>query len=209
MKTAKRFAALLLALCMVFSLSACQKKPTAADAEKYVKAVLNIMCTGENDNSVKLVDADEIAATREESIDSVIDTMREQLYMTDEVAAEFRDVISTMFSKVRFTVGKAVPADGGFDVPVTMEPLSFSEPFGNAVNEGVEVLRADPSVQGMTEDEIMNELMRYAVGAMREELKNPHYGEPVVVSVHYHEMEKGLYGVDGEDGQELGALMFF
>ena len=52
--------------------------------------------------------------------------------------------------------------------------------------------------------------MKHIAGeeALREDLKNPQYGEGVVVNVHYREMEKGLYGVNEEDGRQLGLLLF-
>ncbi len=209
MKTVKRIASLLLALCLLLALSACGAgKPTPQHAEKYVKAVLDLMCTGEYDKSVKLADAEEVAAARDESIDSMLKGLREQLYMSDEVAAEFREVLDIMFANAKYTVGKATPTDGGFDIPVTMEPLAFSDVWAAAIQEGVEKLQNDPAAQSMTENELMNELMRYSINVLREDLKNPHYAEGEVVHVRYYEMEKGLYGVNEQDGRQLGALLF-
>lgn len=210
MKQWKRPIALLLLLCLVFVLSACggKKGPTAKDAEDYVKAVLDLMCTGDYDHSVNLADADEIGATIEASVDEALEAILADMSLNDDIVADFRQVLISMFSKVRYTVGTATAAEEGFDVPVTIEPILFGDKVTEAVNEGVAEITSDPNVATMTEDEMINKLMRYAVDALKAELDDPQYGESSVVTVRYKELQDGLYGVDEADGQKLGMAMF-
>ena len=211
MKLIKRLLAAGLVLCIVLGLSACagkQKKPTAEDAEKYVKAVLDVMCTGDYDQSENLADADELKTTVENTVDEALDALLMQMNLSDDVVSDFREVLLSMFSKARYTVGKATQAEDGFDVPVTLEPIVFGEEVEAAVNEGVAELMNDPNVVNMTEEDITNSLMRYAVKALRADVEDPHYGESTEVVVRYKELQDGVWGVDEADGAKLGEAMF-
>ena len=82
MKLVKRAFAVVLVLCIVLALSACAgkpKKPTDEDAEKYVKAVLDLMCTGDYDRSVNLADADELETAVEDTVDEAINALTAQM----------------------------------------------------------------------------------------------------------------------------------
>lgn len=208
MKKFKRAAALILALCMLFALTACSSKPTAEDAEKYVQAVLDLICTGDYDHSVKLVDADEMSATIDKSIDEALEALGDETSISDEVKSSFREVMLDMFAKAKYTVGDAVEVEGGFDVPVTMEPIQIGSTVEEAVNKAAEELANDPNVANMSEADIMNTLMQVVVDAMKAELEDPQYGEGVEVTVRYKELEDGVYGVDEADGEKLGEAMF-
>ena len=211
MKLVKRAFAVVLVLCIVLALSACAgkpKKPTDEDAEKYVKAVLDLMCTGDYDRSVNLADADELETAVEDTVDEAINALTAQMALSEDVIADFREVLLTMFSKAKYTVGKATQTEDGFDVPVVMQPIVFGEKIEAAVNEGVAEMMNDPNGVNMTEQEVTNRLMRYAVDALRDELEDPHYGESTEVVVHYKELQDGLWGVDEADGAKLGEAMF-
>ena len=68
MKLVKRILAVVLSLCVVLALSACAgkpRKPSAEDAEKHVRAALDLMCTGDFDHSVHLAEEDELKTTAE------------------------------------------------------------------------------------------------------------------------------------------------
>ena len=216
MKKMKHLAAVLLAFSMVFLLSACGAKgPTAADAEHYVQAILDFLTTGDYDRSINLADADEL----EDAVQKAIDQSMEQLVgelgdveLSDEAKASVYDMITTMFSKVQYTVGSAVKVDGGYDVPVTVIPIQMTGELEtaaqDAVSDGVTELLNDPNVQSMTEEELTNRLLVMVMNAMKEQLeKNPTYGEPTEVTVRYQELEEGLWGVNEADGEKLGSAM--
>ena len=102
--------------------------PTAEDARAYVQAVLDIMCTGDYDHSVELSDIPEgeEAQLRDSTIESAVESIASDAGLSEEVKADFTDVMRVAFSKAKYTVGEAVPTeDGGYDVTVTIEPLKM------------------------------------------------------------------------------------
>ena len=58
-------------------LTGCSSTPTEKDAKAYVQAVLDMMCKGEYDHSVNIVDIEEgeEGNFREEAVDEAIDSM--------------------------------------------------------------------------------------------------------------------------------------
>ena len=210
MKPVKRLLAVILALCIVSALSACAgkpNKPDAEDAEKYVGAVLDLMCTGDYDHSVNLADADELKSTMEHAADVAMDDLVSQMNLSDDVVADFREVLLSMFSKARYTVGKAVQTDSGFDVPVVLDPMVFGGKVETAVSEGAAALLDDPNAALMTEEDLTDRLMRCAVDALKTELEDPQYGGSTEVVVHYKELQDGLWGIDQADAVRLGEAM--
>ena len=208
MKQVKQIAVLLLALCMLLALPACgDRGPKAADAENYVKAALDMMCTGDYDHSVELTDVDELASAADAGVNRVIDPMLQKMSLDGDVAEEFHELLSGMFSKARYTVGKAEEVAGGFSVPVTIEPFAFSG-MNAAVAAGSFQLLNDADASNMTEEEIANRLTAFVINALREELEDPRYGKPVEVTVRYKELEEGVFGIDEADSNKLIASMF-
>ena len=199
MKRVKQIAVLLLALCLLLALSACgDRGPKAADAENYVKAVLDMMCTGDYDHS---------ATSSFRFIFCSMGAKIRKMNLNDDVAEEFRELLTGMFSKARYTVGKAEEVAGGFSVPVTIEPFAFSG-MNAAVAAGSVQLLSDPDASGMTEEEIANRLTAFVIDALKAELDDPRYGKPVEVTVRYKELQEGIFGIDEADSNKLIASMF-
>ena len=104
------------------------KKPAPEDAQAYVKAVLDLMCTGDYDHEVNLADIEEgkESETRDAVVDQMIAEIGSQQNLNDEVKSSFRDLMLTALGKAKYTVGEAVETeDGGYDVTVTLEPLQL------------------------------------------------------------------------------------
>lgn len=208
MKQFKRAAALVLALCMIFALSACSSKPKASDAEKYVKACLDIICTGEYDHSVNLVDADEMGNAIDDAIDEALDTLTQGADVDEDIRQQFRDAMKDLFSKSRYTVGEATAVEDGFDVPVTIEPIDISERVTEEINNGLAAAMEENDLESMSEDELIALEMQVIVDALKSASADPEYGESVEVTVRYEELEDGVYGVSEADGEKLGAALF-
>ncbi|MBQ9045606.1 MAG: hypothetical protein IJ112_06650 [Oscillospiraceae bacterium] len=209
MNRIKRVSAMLLVLCMIFALAACgSRKPTADDAEKYVKAVLDILCTGDYDHSVKLVDADELENVVSDAIDEVLDEMSDSIELTDEVKDSFRDVMLDMLAKSKYTVGDAVEVEGGFDVPVTIEPLDLEASIDAAGEKVAESIMTDPDIENLTENELINKVILAVIDELKVELDDPTYKEGTEVTVRFEELEDGVYGVNEAGGEELGKALF-
>ena len=131
MKRKHTLTALLIVVMMlaVSMLTGCAPKlPTAEDAQNYTKAVLDLMCTGDYDHNVKLADVEEgkELEMRDAMIDDALQSIAGDAGLTDDVTAEFKDVLIEAFAKCKYTVGEAVQTgDGEYDVTVSIEPLKL------------------------------------------------------------------------------------
>ena len=206
---------LLTLLLSVAMLSGCGSKgPTAEDAQAYVKAVLDLMCLGDYDHSVDLADVEEGSETavRDDVITEMVEQVSANANLDDDIKAEFTQLMIDAFGKAKYTVGEATPTDdGGFDVPVTIEPLRIfgvsDEEFENAVSEKVQANAEE--VMAMSETEQTNFVMKILLELMRKTIENPQYDEPQEVVVHYGVIDdEGNYGCSKEDGEAMGAKLF-
>ncbi|MBQ6372707.1 MAG: hypothetical protein IJJ22_06265 [Oscillospiraceae bacterium] len=209
MKKLRSIIAVMLVLSLAFALCACggPKGPTEEDAEKYVKAVMDLMFTGDYDHSVKLADADDIEGTIESAVDDIVETILSDMVLSDDVIEDFKAVFMTMFSKVRYSVGTATKVEEGYDVPITIEPIILGDTLDKAVEDSLAEIMNDPEAANMTQDEMINKLMRLAVDQLKADVENPRYGESTVVTVRYKELQEGLYGVDEADGEKIGMAL--
>ena len=209
----------LIALTMVMAVSLLAgcgpKKPAPEDAQAYVKAVLDVICLGDYDHSVNLVDIEEgeEGALREGVIDEMLDTLGGDSGLNDEVKSKFKACLIDAFAKSRYTVGDAVATDdGGYDVTVSVEPLQlfagFSDNFENIVQE--KAMAEYDKVMAMTEVEQNNWVMDILIDMINDNLADPKYDPPEEVTVHYGLMdeENNVYGCTAEEGEKLGEKLF-
>ena len=92
----RTLAALVLSVLMVMTfMTGCSSKPTADDAKAYVKATMDLMCTGDYDHSVKLADVEEgnetAIATEGEEGGFDVTVSVEPLKMFDGATAAFQE----------------------------------------------------------------------------------------------------------------------
>ncbi len=216
-KSFKRLILIMLALVMAIGmLAGCgQKGPTADDAKGYVKAVLDLMCTGDYDHSVDLTDVAEGTENdiRESIIDEMMTELSAQSNLSEEVANGFRQFMSEALTKTKYTVTDAVATDdGGFDVTVSIEPLII---FAGVEDELTSVIQekavedAD-KIAAMSEDERTNYVMEILIELLNKKIADPQYDPAEDVTVHYGliEGESGSYGCSEADGEKLGAKLF-
>lgn len=214
MKRNYRRTALLISVMLlaVFMLSACGSTGTGeSDAQSYVKAVLDMMCLGDYDHSVKLADIEEGKETeaRDAMIEDALDSIEDDI--SDEIRQEFKEVLIDAFSKTRYTVGKAEKTDdGGYDVTVTIEPLKIFAGLGDEMEE--EEREAFPETDddsAYTPEELNNRLYGLMVKQMKEGLKDPVYNPPQEVVVHCAPSEDGdeLFSISDEDAAAMGDLL--
>ena len=77
----------------VAMLSSCgPKKPEPGEAQAYVKAVIDLMCTGDYDHSVELADIEEgkESETRDALIDQMVKEFSSEAKLSDEVTDSFK-----------------------------------------------------------------------------------------------------------------------
>ena len=183
--------------------------PTAEDAKAYVKAILDIMCTGDYDHSVNLSDIPEgeEANLRDSTIESAVAAIASDSGLSEDVQADFTEVMREAFAKSKYTVGDAVPTeDGGYDVTVTIEPLKL---YAGAQTKLAERITRD-DIEGLSEEEANNLIYTKIAEIIRENLEEPEYGEPQDVVVHYGliDEQNNIWGVSEEEGEKLGEVLF-
>lgn len=215
-KSIRKFAALLLAMIMVtvFAAGCGSSKPTADDAKAYVQAVMDLMCTGDYDHSVKLSDVEEgkETETRDNLIDAAVAGF-ESAGIDEETKGLFKDYIINALGKAKYTVGDAVEAeDGGFDVTVAIEPLrlfdgvqeEFMSKIPDSLGYSLDELAA------MSEEELNKVVYTSLIGFLNTKLDDPQYDAAKEVTVHYGLLEEdgNVYGVNEADGNKLGSVIF-
>lgn len=183
--------------------------PTAEDAKAYVKAVLDILCTGDYDHSIKLSDVEEGKETelRDQSIQGAINAIASDSGLNEEVQADFTDAMLKAFSKTKYTVGEAVPTeDGGYDVTVTVEPLKL---YAGAITKLPQKITAEDAAE-LSEEKLNNLVFSTMADIIRENLENPQYDEPQDIVLHYGLLDKenNLWGVGEEDAEKIAMVLF-
>lgn len=215
-KNLKRAVAILLSVLMLLALAGCgPKKPTADDAKAYVKAVLDMICTGDYDHSIKLADIEEGTEleVRDEMIDELVSTMGSSQSLSEEVQNGFKDFLTKAFAKAKYEVTDAVETeDGGYDVTVSIEPLRIFAAEDGSIEDKVlaKAMENPAAYMGMSESEITNSLLLMMIDMLNENLENPLYADKVDVVVHYGllDEEENLYGCSEAEGQKLGEKLF-
>lgn len=191
------------------------KKPAPEDAQAYVKAVLDLMCTGDYDHEVNLADIEEgkESETRDAVVDQMIAEIGSQQNLSDEVKSSFRDLMLAALGKAKYTVGEAVETeDGGYDVTVTLEPLQLftgvSEELDAVLEERV-AAEAD-KILAMSEAEQTNYVMEILIELLNKKIEDPQYDDAEDVVVHYGPMDgqDNVYGCTEAEGEKLGAKLF-
>jgi hypothetical protein len=196
-------------------LSGCSSKPKPEDAQAYVQAVLDVICTGDYDHSVNIADIEEgkEGELRESVIDAMLASFGAEQGVNDEVKARFKESLIDAFSKAKYTVGDAVATDdGGYDVSVTIEPLQifagFNENFESRVQ--AEAMANADKVAAMSDEEVNAFVMGVLIDMINENLADPQYDPAETVTVHYGllDEENNMYGCTSEEGEKLGAKIF-
>lgn len=208
--------AIMTIMMITMSTSCGPARPKPEDAQNYVQAVLDLLCTGDYDHSVVLYDIEEgkEGELREEVIEEAVKALGD-LGLNEENEQLFKEYISDAFKKAKYTIGDAVATDdeGGYDVTVSIEPLKLFEGLDDAEVEAQleEKLMANiDKLLAMSESEQNNYAIKLTIELMKEKLENPSYGEPVEVTVHYGllDEEENAYGCSEEEGQKLGEQLF-
>lgn len=183
--------------------------PTAEDAKACVKAILDILCTGDYDHSIKLSDIEEGKETelRDQSIQKAIDAVVSDSGLNEEVKADFTDAMREAFSKTKYTVGDAVPTeDGGYDITVTVEPLKLYAGTNTKLSQKITA----EDLAELNEEELNNLIYSKSAEIIRENMEAPQYDEPQDIVIHYGILDKenNLWGVNEEEAEKIAMVLF-
>lgn len=209
----------LIALIMVMAvamLTGCgPKKPAPEDAQAYVKAVLDLICTGDYDHSVELADVEEgkESEIRDNLINEMMAGVSSQANLNEDVANAFSDFMISALAKANYTVGDAVATDdGGYDVTVAIQPLQVFTGIDEELNSVLEERVAEESdkILAMSQDEQTNYVMEILIELLNKKIADPKYDPAEDVVVHYGPMEgqDGVYGCTEAEGEKLGSKLF-
>lgn len=216
-KGAGRLSLILLMMVLVIAmLTGCgPKKPAPEDAQAYVKAVLDLMCTGDYDHSVDLADIEEgkESEVRDNLIGEMMTEIGSESNLNEEVTAAFRDFMMNALEKAKYTVGDATATeDDGYDVTVSIEPLQIFTGIDEELNDVLEERVASESdkILAMSEEEQTNYVMEIVIELLNKKIEDPQYDPAEEVVVHYGPMEgqKGVYGCTEAEGEKLGSKLF-
>ena len=203
---------MLAAVMMIVMLSSCgPKKPAPEDAQAYVKAVLDLICTGDYDHSVELADVEE--GKESEIRDEMMAGVSSQTNRSEDVAKSFTDFMISALEKANYTVGDAVAADdGGYDVTVSIQPLQIFTGISEELNDVLEerVASEPDKILAMSEEEQTNYVMEILIELLNKKIADPKYDPAEEVVVHYGPMEgqEGVYGCTEAEGEKLGQKLF-
>ena len=217
MRRVKVLIALIMTIVMSLSLfTGCKAKPTPEDAQNYVRAILDIICTGDHDHTVELVDIEEgkEGEFREDILDEIMTAVTKEQELSDELKEEYRNFFKAAYEKCKYTVGDATELEeGGYDVNVSIEPLKIFDTLDNGEfeKELEKKVMADPDkFLAMSESEQTEYGFKFLVDKLNEDLENPKYGDPVDVTVRYELLDEkeNVYGCTEEEGEKLGEHLF-
>ena len=208
-------AALVMILAVVMLTGCGPKKPAPEDAQAYVKAVLDLICTGDYDHAVELADVEEGKETeiRDNLINEMMEGVSAQANLNEDVAKAFSDFMISALEKANYTVGDAVETDdGGYDVTVSIKPLQVFTGIDEELNAVLEerVAEEPDKILAMSQDEQTNYVMEILIELLNKKIADPQYDPAEEVVVHYGPMEgqDGVYGCTEAEGEKLGAKLF-
>ena len=205
------------AMLMTMLLTGCGETSSSSikdDAENYVKAVLDLMCTGTYDHSVTFGDvaSGREQESRDEMIAGIVSSIAKDNDLNEEQRARLEDCLTRAFSACRYTIKDVRESeDGGCDVTVSIEPLKVFEGISDALNSKVgELTGDDEAMIAMTAEEQTAALAEVLLSQLDQNLENPQYGPAEEVVVHYGLLEgsEDRYGIDENAGKALGEKLF-
>lgn len=219
MKRLFKTTAALLAAALLLSLllTGCGEEVSGSikeDAENYVMAVLDLMCTGEYDHSVTFADVEsgKEQASRDVMISEIVSFAADDNDLTEEQRAELGGIIARAFAACRYQVKEVRETDdGGCDVTVSIEPLMLFTGVSDVLNQKVEEISADTEKAiSLTEEEQTAALAAVLFTQLNQNLEDPQYAPAEEVVVHYGLLEgtEDRYGINENAGRVLGEKLF-
>lgn len=205
----KRNVSMLLAVIMVLGmLSGCGMKPD--DAKAYVQATLDAGYKANFDEYAKITDSTKEEAQKlfDDNIDTVTNSLGfTALGATEETMDKYRELLKEIFAKVKYTVGDAKEADGGFEIEVTAEPMEI---FSGMQDELVAKLQEEVAKAGndISEDDVNQLAIDMVHELLSEKLAEVTYGDPQTITVHVTKNSDGVWNITESDLQAVDAALF-
>lgn len=212
MKRMKRVALLLVAVMLVSVLGGCGN---SFDASAYMKAVLDNSYKNDSSGFVKLKvgTKEEAEKVYEEGIDTEMKGLTSQVKLSDELQAEFREIIKSMLKEVKYTVGDAEKQDdGSYVVTIKYQQLVVFAPAIEKFQEDSEAYVAEITEKAMneeetpSEDEINEAVFALLKDALKGSMEKVTYGEEQTTTVKIELINK-VYTPNEKDVANLESVL--
>ncbi len=198
----KRILALVLALAFALSMTACgSSAPTQQDAEDCLKAILDLMLTGDYDENYEFADMtrEEAMAMRNDTFEEdFVNSFLESLDLGDvavsdeykqDLAKKLMDYTNQGLSKVTYTIDGWEQTDEGFTGTVTFNPVKLYQVDNYDMESmATEYVQANMAkLQGMSEAEQQTDLFTFVMDKLVEllvaDLDSPEAADPVTTTI--------------------------
>ena len=211
MKKTRRIALLLACVLVVGVLGGCGNK---FDARAYLQAMLDL--SYKNDTTefmdLKLGTAEEAAKVYESGVDTAMTKFLEGVTVSDELEAEFRQLVQDMYGNAKYTVDSAEKQDDEWVVTITDEKMMIFEAMLANYETAVTNLYTEWSgvadeAQLPTEEEMTDALLVALKDSMRDAIANAEYAEPATTTVKI-ELIDDVWTPNSKDIENLEMLLF-
>ena len=214
----KRLAALLLALCLAFSLAGCGV--SGEDIQLLVQGNIDQIYLGRwSDEYLVMVDSD--TASLEQGYEEGLEVEAEVFityfsieYPTDELRAQIVNLYKEIYSHSKYEVGEpAVIDDETWGVPVTVYPMNIMEQVSDASEEAIAELQANYTAEDVaTEEGYMAYDAAWAqmfIDLCYEKLDTLGYLEPEEMVIQVALNSDDYWQIAENDFQRLDAAMIY
>ena len=191
---------------------------TKFDAAAYTKALLDNSYKNDSTDfvSMKIGTAEEAADLYEQGLDAEVDAMLSSAggVISEDQAAEFRQVFADLLAKAKYTVGDAEKQDdGSFVVTITYEQLQVFGPamdaymtdINNMVDEWTAAVEAGGDAP--SEDEMTAAIVDSLKDAFVDALGSATYADPATTTIRI-ELNNNEYSPNQNDITNLEMVLF-
>ena len=202
MKKMRKLALLLVAVLAAAVLGGCGG---SFDASGYVKALLDNSYKGDSTEFVaqKVGSKEEAEKLYVEGLDSEMSTMTTGIQISEELEAEFREVVKDVYKNVKYTVGDATKKDDVYEVEVKCQKMDIFGPTMESFYAAVEAYDGDTS----DEDALNEQIVIMLRDAFKDTLANVAYEDEQSVTVRV-ELKNNVWTPNEDDIKKLQESLF-
>lgn len=205
----KKIAGVVLAAVTALCFTACGGF-SAEDASAYVKSALDAEYKAEFDEYMKQTDStqEEAEAMYQQGLDTVTSGFGlDSLGISDELAAQYRDVAADLLALAKYEVKDAVEDGDGYAVEVSYEPYIGAQTLDHDLNAALEEITA--SISDVQSEEELNEMVfQKVLEILQQKVAEPEYGEAETYTIHVTKGSDNVYSISQDDLVGLDYAMF-
>lgn len=203
-------AALLLALTMVLSLTACGG--SAFDASGYVEASMKLLTTGDSE-ALEAFEGKAVVENAEDFDKEITEAMESMVGasetgdLPESLQTKFTDLVKSMMGGVNYSVGEATEltegSADGYEVPLTIKPLQLN--IQDDLNKWIEDFQANTDsekLMNMDLNELYEQIYEEVADLLTKAIEKKEYGEEQTFNIPVTKNKDGLYEMDENALQE-------